>query len=78
MVFDSLFIIEMIIFSTAFVFINVSNLEGVYYTFMSVIDKPREIYNKYLTFGLLFMVPLIPIANTSTSILLNKGSSYII
>lgn len=64
----------MIIFSMSFIFVNISKLEELYYTFMSIVEKPMNIFNKYLGFSFFFIIPLIPIANTPVVALLGKSS----
>jgi len=62
-----------IIFSLSFIFTDVSKLEELYYTFMTIFEKPKDIFNKYLAFSFFHIIPLIPIANAPVMLLFNKG-----
>lgn len=62
-----------IIFSLSFIFVDVSKLEELYYTFMTIFEKPKNIFNKFFAFSFFYIIPLIPIANAPVMLLLNKS-----
>lgn len=66
--------IMLAILSLSLVFTNVSQLEVLYYMLMSTAEKPKEIFGRYLGVSLLFILPLIPIANPAASVLLRKAT----
>ncbi len=62
-----------LIYCMSFIFIQVDRLEEIYYTIMSIIEKPREIYAGVLSgIGMVALIPLMVIAGIPTEILLGK------
>lgn len=63
----------LIVYSMAFKYIKADSLMEIYYIIMSMSEKPKEILRKkYLKFIFCYIIPVIPIANISVEILLNK------
>ncbi|WP_342515625.1 ABC-2 family transporter protein [Sutcliffiella sp. FSL R7-0096] len=61
-------LIMLIIFSLSFIFVNIQKIDESYYTFISIIEKPKEIYPKFIA-SILYIFPLIPIANIPSNYL---------
>ncbi len=67
----------LIVYSLAFKYIKADSLMDIYYIIMSMSEKPKEILGKrYLRLIFCYIIPVIPIANISAGILLNKLNIY--
>lgn len=64
-----------IVFSLSLYFVNIQKLDETYYAFMSILEKPKEIYPKGMQV-LLYLIPLIPIANTPARYLFHKSTLF--
>lgn len=65
----------LLLYSLAFKFIKVDGLTGVYYTLMSISEKPKEIFpGKALSSAFIFLIPAIPLANAPASMLIGKSN----
>ena len=63
----------MLLYSSAFVFIKADGLSNLYFSMMSVSEKPKEILeHKSIILSFLFLIPAIPLANAPAGILLGK------
>lgn len=63
----------MMLFSLAFRFIKVDKVVNIYYTMMSLAEKPKEIFGyKSLISTFTFIIPVIPLASIPTEVLLKK------
>ena len=63
----------LLLYSSAFVFIQVGGLENIYYIIMDIAEKPEEMFSRNLFYGFVFLIPAIPIANAPVSVLIGKG-----
>ncbi len=61
----------LLIFSLSFVFIKVDGLNNIYYLMMEMVNKPKEIFSTKFIYCFLFVIPVIPIANTPAIILID-------
>ncbi|MCI8692758.1 MAG: hypothetical protein HFH91_08490 [Lachnospiraceae bacterium] len=65
----------LVLYSLAFIFINVTGIGNIYYSLMGLAEKSREMYfNKWIMLGLVLIVPILPLANTPAQVLLNKAT----
>ena len=63
----------MLLYSSAFLFIKADGLSSLYFTMMSVSEKPKEIFeHKKIRMSFLFLIPTIPLANAPAAVLLGK------
>lgn len=67
----------LLLYTLAFRFINIGGVGNIYFSMMSMTEKPSDmIHNKGLFFTFMFFIPVIPIANGPTAILLGKSESW--
>jgi len=64
----------LLLYSSAFMFIKVDGLTGLYYLVMDIADRPKEMFAREFMYGFIFIIPAIPLANAPASILLGKSS----
>ena len=68
---------QLLLYSLAFVFIKVGELNNIYYTLADIVPKPRELFsNKYVANIFIFVLPAIPIANAPAAVLLQKCTVF--
>jgi ABC-2 type transport system permease protein len=65
----------LVLYSLAFIFVNVTGIGNIYYTLMGLAEKPKEMYfNRWVMLGLVLIIPILPLANTPALVLLNEAS----
>lgn len=65
-----------LVYCMSFIFIRVDRFEEIYYTLMSIVEKPREVYDSVLSRESMVMIlPLMTIASISVELLLGKTNS---
>ncbi len=65
----------LILYSLAFLYIKVDGLNNIYYLTMEIANKPKEMFGREFSFGFLFLIPAIPLANAPASVLLGRSSA---
>jgi len=65
----------LLLYSFAFKFIKVDGLSNIYYLMMDIADRPREMFSREFMYGLIFLIPAIPLANAPASLLLGKSDT---
>ena len=63
----------LLLYSSAFLFVKVDGLTGLYYLVMDIADRPKEMFAREFMYGFIFVIPAIPLANAPASILLGKS-----
>jgi ABC-2 type transport system permease protein len=64
----------LLLYSLVFLYIKVDGLDNIYYLMMNIADKPKEMFERKIVYGFIFIIPVVPIANAPASILLMKSS----
>lgn len=62
------------VFSLTFYFENATQLEVLYYMFVSIASKPGDVFRRWMRIPLFYLLPVLLIANPAATVLIGKSS----